>query len=374
MSQLPLYTRIVLTDTRGNVLADSGPEKNETLDPKDAFATGAPVLSNGNIIGLVYAGTMIEPQLHPIQREFLKSLNRIVMSASAVGLGVAILIGALLQRQIIRPLTQLTGASRRIAKGHLDTRVDITSEDEIGDLADSFNAMAESMEGAVKWRKQIVADVAHELRTPLSLLQGRLEMMIDGVYPADISQIRRIYEETLRLSDLVGNVEELSRVEADQIFLARSTTSVLEIAESVMHQYREQAGKQNIEIIVNAATIPSVSVDIELMQRVFSNLISNALQHTPDGGRIEISASEDSGKKAIITYVKDNGSGVPGADLERIFDRFYRVDGARSRQNGGSGLGLAICREIVQKHGGKIWAEKPVSGGALICFTLPVSS
>ena len=374
MVQLPLYARIVLTDAVGNVLADSGEQQLSILDPKNAFAPGAPVRHDNIIIGLVYAGTMVEPQLHPIQRAFLRSLNRIVIISSVVGLGLAMLIGSLLQRQIIRPLSQLTGASRRIAQGHLSTRVDISSRDEMGDLADSFNAMADSMEGAVKWRKQIVADVAHELRTPLSLLQGRLEMMIDGVYPADISQLRRMYEETQRLNDLVGNIEELSRAEADQIFLSRSPVLISDVADGVILQYREQIKNQNIDLSVTSGSVPAVSIDPELIGRVFTNLIANSLHHMPNGGSIEISTAVDSPATTVRVCVKDTGPGIPDTELDRVFERFYRVDGARSRREGGSGLGLAICREIVRKHGGRIWAESPGSGGALICFTLPVST
>ena len=371
MSQLPVYSRIILTDTQGDVLADNGEDRFETLVPENAFAPGAQIRSGGTFVGLVYAGTMIEPRLHPVQRDFLRSLNRIVIVASALGLGLAFIIGALLQRQIIHPLTQLTQASGRIADGHYDTRVVVRSKDEIGELAKSFNGMASSMEDAVAWRKQIVADVAHELRTPLSLMQGRLEMMMEGVYTPSSEQIRQIHEETIRLGGLVAQIEELSRVEADQVFIDQSPESILSVARRAAEQHMELASERDVDLVVEDAAVPKIPVDIELFEQVFSNLISNALRHTPTGGRIKINASEDIEQREIIVSVCDTGPGIPQTDLERIFERFYRVDAARNRRSGGSGLGLAICREIVRKHGGRIWAERPESGGGLIRFSLP---
>jgi len=282
--------------------------------------------------------------------------------------------------QIIRPLHKLRGAAAAIASGDLQQRVNIQSQDELGELGTTFNRMAENLTNAENQRRNLVADVAHELRTPLAAIQGTLEGMQDGILPRDDSQVAALYAETTLLNRLVGDLRLLSLVEAGQLELHQQlvdpTTLILQIAERM----KPQANQKSIDLEVSLPpNLPTLTVDSDRITQVLSNLIGNAIRYTPPNGVISVHADAPAGSGLLEISVSDTGHGIDPADLPYIFNRFYRTDKSRARSSGGSGLGLAIARQLVETHSGRINAESPiyqdkngVGYGTRVIFTLPI--
>ncbi|MCF6335181.1 MAG: ATP-binding protein, partial [Spirochaetales bacterium] len=237
-----------------------------------------------------------------------------------------------------------------------------------------FNTMTESLRAAENWKKQIIADSAHELRTPVALIQGHLEMMLEGVYEINREGIQTLYDETLLLSSLISELQKLSSEEASRSILTKEPFRVEDFFESVKSAFKakfEEAG-----ISFKTSIDPEVSLlnaDWQRLHQVFLNLIANSIRYTPSGGTIRISAEKDVSLKSIKFAVEDSGCGVPREERSKIFNRFYRVDKHRNRDNGGSGLGLSISREIINNHAGTIEAVDPLFGsGTRIQIVLPL--
>jgi signal transduction histidine kinase len=258
----------------------------------------------------------------------------------------------------------LTEAARAIATGDLSRRVPVHSTDELGELAAAFNAMAADLAAAEAQRRQMVADIAHELRTPLSVLQANLEAMQDGILPVDDRQLASLYEETVLLGRLVADLRLLSLAEAGQLKLNLVATDLGELVRRTAERLRPVVEARGIELTVEvAADPPGIQADPDRLTQVLNNLIENALRYTSAGGRVVLTAgwSDKPGPtRRPMLSVTDTGQGVAVADLPHIFDRFYRGDKSRTRTSGGSGLGLAIVKQLVEAHGGRVWAESPV--------------
>jgi two-component system sensor histidine kinase BaeS len=287
---------------------------------------------------------------------------------------VAVVVSILFSRSIVAPLRAMMSASQRIADGRYDERVSVSGSDELAQLAERFNRMAEQLERTETMRRQLIGDVSHELRTPLTAIGGYMEGLTDGVLPATPETFEQVRMEASRLSRLVDDLQELSRVEAGSYLLdvhAVTLSALLETtAKRLSHQFD---GKQVTLTRSLSPDLPPVLADEDRITQVLTNLLGNALAYTPPGGEVTVSAVK-TGNEMLVS-VKDNGLGIPAESLLHIFDRFYRVDKSRSRAaGGGSGIGLTIAKALVEAHGGRIWAESPGEGqGSSFSFTLPVS-
>ncbi len=294
--------------------------------------------------------------------------------AALAALGMALLISFFLSRSLTAPLQTLTHISQRVAEGHYNERVPAGGSDELGQLARSFNAMAEKLEQVEAMRRRLIGDVAHELRTPLTAIQGSMEGLVDGILPADRTTFEQIASEAGRLSRLVDDLQELARVEAGAFTLNFQPVSLADLVETLRKRFATSCAAKGISLTFHLPdALPRVRADSDRLLQVLTNLLNNARQYTPSGGQVTLSA-EASGHEVVVR-VKDNGIGIPAEHLPHIFDRFYRVDRSRSRRaGGGSGIGLTICKYLVEAQGGRIWAESPGEGqGSTFSFTLPMA-
>jgi signal transduction histidine kinase len=286
---------------------------------------------------------------------------------------VAVVASIFVSRSLSAPIRAMTVASQRISEGHYSERVHVKGKDELGLLAGSFNRMAEKLEQTETMRRQLLGDVSHELRTPLAAIKGSMEGLMDNILPADAETFSQIHEEADRLSRLVDDLQELSRVEAGSFDLDRKPVVVSDLVTFTRKRLSRQFEAKGVTLTSNLpASLPSVLADEDRIGQVLLNLAGNALHYTPSGGRVTISA-EVRGREVEIS-VTDTGIGIPPEHLPHIFDRFYRVDKSRSRQaGGGSGIGLTIAKYLVEAHGGKIRVESAGEGqGSAFRFTLPV--
>ena len=378
--------RLILTDPDGRVLLDTdGTSAGQTLAPDD-LADGTPVVVNGQTVGRLLVSPAQSGAAAALAAEFLAGVNRAVLLAALAAGGVALVLAAVLVRQIIAPLGKLRLAAHAITQGDLTQRVSISSQDEIGEVATAFNQMAAALERNERLRRAMMADVAHELRTPLTVIQGQVEALLDGVFPLTPDQLMPIHDETLLLARLVADLRELALAEAGQLAVERRPVDVGELAERVAAAVEPAAADKGVTLAASVApNLPSVSADSDRLRQVLHNLLANALRYTPAGGQITLAVEptrpeeQGSGGEALPSYspapllvsVADTGPGIPAEDLPYVFDRFYRADLSRSRAGGGSGLGLTIARSIVEAHGGRIWAESQPGQGTRIAFTIP---
>ena len=247
------------------------------------------------------------------------------------------------------------------------------SQDEIGQLALTFNQMADSLAKHEELRRSLIADVAHELRTPLTVIQGNLEAMMDGLLPANPQEIATLRDEAALLSRLVADLRLLSLAEAGQLKLERVKTDPVELVTRAVESFRLQAQTSDVQLNLEfAPDLPQIEVDLGRMTQVIRNLLSNALRHTPEGGKVAITCQTNPEHEFLVA-VSDTGEGIFPEDLPYIFDRFYRADKSRSRVSGGSGIGLAIVKQLVEAHGGKVWVTSELGQGTTFGFTLPLS-
>jgi signal transduction histidine kinase len=302
---------------------------------------------------------------------FLARLRDFVLVVAAIGSIVGIVFGVLVSRSLTAPLEQLATAAQAIGARELHRRVAIRgrASQEIVSVANAFNDMAAALEKGETLRRNLVADVAHELRTPLSVLQGNLLAILDGVYPLDTQEIARLYSQTHLLNRLVNDLHELSQAEAKQLRLNVQLVDVTHVLGSVVSAFGPTADEAQVHLELHVApNLPRALLDPMRLTEVLDNLLGNALRHTPPGGTISLCA-EVSGEDLVLT-VKDTGEGISAEHLPHVFDRFYRTDRARSRATGGTGLGLAIVRAIVEMHGGQITATSDGVPGHGTTFTV----
>ena len=374
--------RIILVDARGTVVNDTQQVLTGKQFPAADLSNGVPITVNNQLVGTIIVTPDNIPGTGTPAGDFLAATNRAIVGSVVVAALLALVLGAVLSFQITAPLRQLKKAAGAIAGGDLSQRVKIDSHDELGELGQTFNQMAESLARAETQRQHLVADVAHELRTPLAAIQGTLEGMQDGVLPLDDEQIAALYAETTLLNRLVGDLRLLSLAEAGQLKLERQEVEPGAFLRQVAERARPQAAFRNIRLETDlSSNLPAVSIDTDRITQVLNNLISNALRYTPEGGMITLTASFPQGPadSSLHVAVIDSGAGIEPENLPYVFDRFYRADKSRTRSSGGSGLGLAIVKQLVEAHGGSVLAESPVfqdqnqhGFGTKISFTLPV--
>jgi signal transduction histidine kinase len=288
------------------------------------------------------------------------------------GAAAAIVLGVVLARSLTRPLRELTLGARAVAAGELDTQVPVRSSDELGELAEAFNQMNSDLTNARDRRRQLTADVAHELRTPLSVILAHSEGIQEGVLDASGENISVIREEALRLERLVEDLRMVSLVESGEIMLEFGEYDPAALIERTTASYRSLAREKNIDLEVSTGDeLPAIRIDFDRMGQVLGNLVSNAVRHTPEGGSVLISAYENNG--AIEIQVIDSGSGIDPEALPHVFERFYRGDKSRHRDGTRSGLGLAIAKSLIEAQGGTIRAESQLGEGTTILLQIPKS-
>jgi signal transduction histidine kinase len=327
----------------------------------------------GNGQGMMQGNNAGRTAVLDLFNSFQTSFNEALLLALLAAGVVAILVSLLLSRGVVAPLRVLTTASQRIADGHYGERVQSTGPDELGQLAHSFNQMAEKLEQVESMRRQLIGDVSHELRTPLTAIKGSMEGLMDGVLPATPETYQQIHQEADRLARLVDDLQELSRVEAGAYPLDIRPVAVSTLIQTTVKRFAAQSQAKDIQLRQDlTADPPPVLADQDRITQVLTNLVGNALQYTPPGGQVTI-LSERNGNEVHISVV-DTGIGIPAEHLPHLFTRFYRVDKSRSRQaGGGSGIGLTIARHLVEAHGGRIWAKSAGEGqGSTFTFALPV--
>lgn len=314
-----------------------------------------------------------------LYNNFNKAVNESLIFSAAAAFISAVIVSLFVSKQVVAPIRRIMVASQHIADGHYSERVqipgslDIEEMDELAQLSLSFNQMTLELEKAETLRKQLIGDIAHELRTPLATIKGSMEGLMDGVLPAGQDTYHQVYQEAERLQRLVEDLQDLNRVESGAIQLNLEKYPVKELVEITQRRLLRQFDDKGVLLELDIPDdLPKVSVDVDRIGQVFINLIGNSLQYTPTGGVVTVMAKEK--KDQILVTISDSGIGISPENLSNIFTRFYRVDKSRSRAGGGSGIGLTIAKHLVESHGGKIWAESPGLGkGSTIRVLLPIS-
>ncbi len=347
---------------------------DESPDPAEIFSIKKDQEADQSIafIDEAVGELSIEPQLSALQDEFQKSLI-----VSGISGGIAgILIIAFFTRRAFAPMRDLTETAERLGKGELDQRVRSDQRGEIGQLASSFNTMAAELEAAETRRRRLTADIAHELRTPLTNIRGYLEGVKDGVIKPDDQTIGTLHQETLHLSALVDDLRLLAVADAGALKLEMLPDRVESVVESVAHSFMPRAVDADVELICEISNaLPLVNIDRTRMTQVIQNLVENAIHHSPSNSKIIVGVEKDAERDedSVIISVTDSGDGIPEADIEHIFDQFYRVDTSRTRSRGGAGLGLTIVKRLVEAHNGKIEVTSGIGAGTTFSLTLPAS-
>ena len=337
----------------------------------DGEGLAVPIVVGGQSVGTLYAARL--PGLEaPIDRSFDRQQLRSIYTTLAVAILLGALLSAVLARQLTRPIRALTRGANAIARGDYDTRIQVARNDELGALAHDFNRLAETLAKNRESRRQWLADIAHELRTPLSILHGELAAVEDGLRVFDESTRRSLQAEVDRLAGLVTDLHELSVSDEGRLTVDLERVDVAALLREVLDQSAARLASAGLSLSTDIAASPvEALVDTKRLEQLFANLIENTLRYTNAPGKLNVSCRQQ-GRNVAIEF-SDSQPGVPEAALERLFDRLYRVDASRSRETGGSGLGLAICEAIVAAHEGHIEARHSPLGGVTVAISLPIA-
>ncbi len=361
------WQSFLLVDAEGRVLIGEGPSQ---ISREIVESMGVPIIVNNALVGTLVPASGVH-RLSVLEEQFLSSVRRALALASLIAAGAALVLGGLFVRGVVAPLRHLDRASQRLAHGDFSHRVPVTSHDEIGHVAESFNRMAERLEKSEKLRRQMIADIAHELRTPLTVIQGNLQAILDNVYEPTPEVIASIHEESVLLARLVSDLRELSLAEAGELRLEKRVTDLRELVQHAVTVIDPQLRAKNITLTLELPHDPvSVEIDAQRIEQVLLNLLTNAERYTPVEGQIRLVLTVR-GSEAVV-QISDTGPGIKPEDLPYVFERFWRADKSRSRATGGSGLGLAIAKYFIEAHSGHIWVESTPGQGATFLFSLPL--
>ncbi len=307
---------------------------------------------------------------------FLDQLRRAAWQAAGVGVLAAVLLGILTARYLTAPLRRMSAAAAQVGRGDLSQEVPVPPGDELGMLAQAFNAMTADLRRLEQSRRHLVADIAHELGTPLSVLQANLEGMLDGLVEPSTDRLAALHTQTRLLSRLVEDLRDLSLAQAGRLVLQLRSADLEALVADAVAAVAPYASEKSITIrSALSGGIPHVRVDRERIAQVIHNLLDNAIRYTPAGGTVTVgtgAADLGGGSREIRLWVSDTGPGIPPEEEERVFERFYRSDPSRSRASGGSGLGLAIVKSLVEAHGGRAWASGRPGEGSTFTIALPL--
>ncbi len=361
--------RIVLADTNKVVIADS----DGILIGKSAGSNwNAKIFgANNTAVGYLYFNLPDDAQAN--MTTYLLSVSRSAWVGALIALAIALIVTLLLSSRILHPIEELTAAARKMQHGDLSARVKVASRDEVGELAQSFNGMADNLAKQEQLRKNLVSDVAHELRTPLSNIRGYLEAAKDGIVKPDGEWVDTLFDEAMLLNRLIDDLQELAQADAGQLHLELAAVDLGQLIQSTVDTLFPIGQKLGLELTCDIpAGLPDVTADSQRIGQVLRNLINNALDYTPAGGRIIIQARAEGA--FVRVAVMDTGSGIASEHLPFLFERFFRADSSRSRFTGGAGLGLAIVKQLIQAQGGQVGVESIINQGSTFYFTIPACS
>jgi signal transduction histidine kinase len=361
-----------MADLDGNVLADSEEayigSKIDVLRSKPFAAfliEGRPVLA--------YVVPLFDSSLARVEDNFTSSVNRSILIAIGAAGAAALLLTLVLSRSIVDPIRALIRAARAMEKGDLSERVDVRARGEVGELAKAFNAMADGLDRLEQLRRNMVTDVAHELRTPLSNVRGYLEAVRDGVVSPTPEIIASLYEEAMLLNRLVDDLQELALAEAGQLRMVSQPVHLRDLVTRAVHLLEPQFKGKGLEVeVCLPPDLPLIDADAERVGQVLRNLLKNAVTNTPAGGQIRVAASTVN--CMVEVSVEDTGVGIAPEHLPFVFERFYRADKSRNRLTGGAGLGLAIVKQLVEAQGGNVRIASQVGKGTTVTLTTPVAN
>ena len=344
---------------------DSAVQKFPLL--RDGEQVGAFTVSNADLSDADSQGII---PANPVPSDISRDVNRSLLWAGIGSAALGTLLVWLLSRRTLAPLQDLGEAARRLGRGDLSQRAGTSGPKEVQQLAHSFNVMATELEEAERHRRNLTADIAHELRTPLSNIQGYLEAMKDGLVQPTPETVDTIHGQALQLSRLVEDLRFLAQVESGDLRLQLSPVRMEQLLQSAVDAVRPRAEAKGVDLAMDVDdALPDMNLDATRISQVVGNLLENAITHTPEGGRVSLSARSDDG--LVEVTVADNGPGIAPEDLPRLFDRFYRTDQSRSRDTGGSGLGLTIARRLAETHGGTIEVSSEQGNGSRFTIRLP---
>jgi two-component system sensor histidine kinase BaeS len=364
----PLFFSIA--DSDGKIIIAGIGHRAGVVVSADELKGGDQIQVNNKTVGILLLNTPLNR--NPLENEFLRRLNDSVFLNAFGAVFLALILGAILSRTVTRPIRELTLATHAMANGNLDQQVPVRSRDEIGELAAAFNKMSSDLTRSFNLRKQMTADIAHELRTPLSLIIGHTEGVHDGVLKPTRENFEIIREEAERLEHLVNDLRTLSLADAGELTLNFQLLDINKLLSDIHTHYLYQFNQKRVTLDVEpASVILKANLDPTRFSQVLTNILDNALHYAPEGGRVVIATRQNEDQAEVA--IQDNGPGVTAEESTRIFDRFYRVDPSRTRDDGGSGLGLAIAKSIVEMHKGKIWAESEKGKGVKVIIQLPMT-
>ena len=365
--------RIIVTDADGMVVADSERELMGQLYEPDSPSRPIAVPRTPYSLGTLYVSSESSAGADfPLFYVLFDRIGRFLLWGCLIAVGVAVAITFFLSRRILAPVKDLTLAARRLGQGDLSQRVQLKDKGEVQELAQAFNSMASDLGHAEQLRRNLVADVAHELRTPLSNIRGYLEAIRDRIIKPDAATIRSLNEEAMLLSRLVDDLQELSLAEAGELKLFYQAEDIAKLIKQAVTPWQSSVAAKEMSLSLDLPDkLPPVNIDWQRISQVLHNLLENAVAHTGKGGTINVTATKQG--DWVEVSVSDTGEGIPVEDLSNIFERFYRVDKSRTRATGGSGLGLTIAKRLVEAHGGNIEAQSEPGRGSRFSFTVPIA-
>jgi signal transduction histidine kinase len=359
-----------LYDQHGNLVYDPHNLGIEGILEAEQLNAAVPLVVHGTTAGYLYSpgSQQISSDL---ETSLLERLNRASINAALIAAGFALLLALLLTFYLLRPVRALTSAVTKMEEGDLAQRVAVHGNDEIAALGGAFNQMATSLESEQERRKEMTADIAHELRTPLAVQRANLEAMLDGVEPRSDDNIRISLRQNELLERLVADLRTLALADAGELKLEFQKTEINNLTAGIIERFQQHAGQKGVQLTLSPAeTLPALKLDPSRTEQILANLLENALRFSPEGGSIWVETG--SGQDTVFISVRDSGPGIPADALPHVFERFYREDSSRSRQAGGTGLGLAIARKLAQAQGGTLSASNHPDGGACFRLALPV--
>jgi signal transduction histidine kinase len=363
--------RILVTDAQGEVVADSANDPASQAASLD-FDSAEPIRVGDGVIALLHLPPLPLVSNSASEKAYIAQVNRSLLIAIAVAGGLGLVLTLALSRGILGRVAALTRAVRQMEQGDLSQRMPNGAQDEFGQLAHAFNSMADSLARIEQLRRNMVSDVAHELRTPLSNIRGYLEAVQDGVVEPTPGVISSLHEEAMLLHRLINDLQELAVAEAGQLKLARQPVAIGDLVERAVQIVQGRVNGNRRFTTEIAPLLPPLHVDAERIGQVLRNLLNNAVEYSPVGGAIIVGARQVNGGIQVNVY--NEGAGISLEHLPNVFERFYRVDDSRTRATGGSGLGLAIVKQLVEAHGGHVWAESAANQYANFIFTLPIEA
>lgn len=376
---------LILADADGQVVSDGPRGQPGRKLSHDEEAAAQEIMVGDTVVGqLVIVRPMQSAIFGPLERAFVTRLRWLLVAGALLAGALGVLLGVVLSRSLTAPLRRLATAARAVADRDFSRRVRAEGSIEMAEVAEAFNEMTEALESSERQRQNMVADVAHELRTPLSVVQGSLRAILDDVYPLDKTEISRLYDETRLLSRLVDDLRELALADAGQLRLSLSPVDLAAEIQATTDSMALAAEAQSVTLSADVPDrLPLVQADPDRLAQVLRNLLVNALRHTPVGGSVTVMAAQASSEVEIA--VSDTGEGIAPQDLSKVFERFWRADLARARTEwsrqgsgyvrwtGGSGLGLSVAKSLVEAQGGRIWVESTLGEGTTFRFTLPMA-